>query len=144
MATQGFEFAYSLDGSVPVVRHMKVSGTGSYGVGDLVVATTDGTLEKAVNSVAMVAAVLQEKRDTGTNGQYMKVALITNQQVWRCSYNGATHSASIGTRTQDITSARQLASTYATTGSLVVLDVVDDPHDTNPIGYVVFSNVQFG
>ena len=37
MATQGFEFAYSLDGSVPVVRDFEVDGTGTYCAGDLVV-----------------------------------------------------------------------------------------------------------
>lgn len=143
MATQGFEFAYSLDGSVPVVRDFEVDGTGTYSVGDLVVLAS-GQLTKAANTVSTVSAVLQETRTTGSDGDLMKAAIITSAQVWRCSMDAATYSASIGTRTQDIASSRLLDANDAANGSLVVLDVVDDPHDTNPIGYVVFSNISFG
>jgi len=143
MATQGFEFAYSLDGSVPVVREFEVDGTGTYGAGDLVIFSS-GQLAKAASTVATVAAVLQESRTTGADGQLMKAAVITNQQVWRCSYDATTYSASIGVRTQDIASSRLLDADDAGNGSLAVIDVVDDPHGANPIGYVVFTNVQFG
>jgi len=144
MATQGFEFAYSLDGSVPVVRQLKVTGTGTFGVGDLVTMSSSGKLEKGAGSVATVAAVMQEKRDSGTDGQLMKVALLTNQQVWRCSFTATTFSASVGTRTQDIASPRTLDAADAANGSLSVIDIIGDPHDTNPIGYVVFTKVQYG
>lgn len=143
MATKGFEFAYSLDGSVPVVRDFQVSGTGTFEPGDLVTVSS-GKLTKAANTVATVAAVMQEGRTTGSDGDYMKAAIITREQVWRASMDAATYSASIGTRTQDIASSRALDANDAANGSLVVLDVVDDPHDTNPIGYVVFSNIMFG
>lgn len=143
MATQGFEFAYSLDGSVPVVRDFEVDGTGTYGVGDLVVLAS-GQLVKAANTVSTVAAVLQEARSSGSDGDKLKAAIITNQQVWRCTFDATTFSASLGIRTQDIASSRRLDADDAANGSLAVIDVVDDPHDTNPIGYVVFTNVQFG
>lgn len=143
MATQGFEFAYSLDGSVPVVRDFEVDGTGTYGVGDLVVLAS-GQLVKAANTVATVAAVLQEARASGSDGDKVKAAIITNQQVWRCTFDATTFSASLGIRTQDIASSRLLDADDAANGSLAVIDVVDDPHDTNPVGYVVFTNVQFG
>jgi hypothetical protein len=143
MATNGFEFAYSLDGSVPVVRDFEVDGTGTYGIGDLVVLAS-GQLTKAANTVSTVTAVLQEARTTGSDGDLMKAAIITKSQVWRCSIDAATYSASICTRTQDIASSRLLDANDATNGSLVVIDVVDDPHDTNPVMYVVFSNITFG
>lgn len=143
MATQGFEFAYSLDGSVPVVRDFEVDGTGTYGVGDLVVLAS-GQLVKAANTVSTVAAILQEGRSSGSDGDKLKAAIITNQQVWRCTFDAATFSASLGIRTQDIASSRLLDADDAANGSLAVIDVVDDPHDTNPVGYVVFTNVQFG
>ena len=143
MATQGFEFAYSLDGSVPVVRDFEVDGTGTFGVGDLVVLAS-GQLVKAANTVSTVAAVLQEGRSSGSDGDKLKAAIITNQQVWRCTFDATTYSASLGIRTQDIASSRLLDADDAANGSLAVIDVVDDPHDANPIGYVVFTNVQFG
>lgn len=143
MATQGFEFAYSLDGSVPVVRDFEVGGNGTYGVGDLVVLASE-QLVKATNTVSTVAAVLQEGRASGSDGDKLKAAIITNQQVWRCTFDAATISAPLGIRTQDIASSRLLDADDAANGSLAVIDVVDDPHDTKPIGYVVFTNVQFG
>lgn len=142
MATKGFEFAYSLDGSVPVVRDFQVSGTGAFEPGDLVTFSS-GKLAKAANTVATVAAVMQEGRATGSDGDYMKAAIITREQVWRASMDAATYSASIGTRTQDIASSRLLDANDAANGSLAVIDVVADPHDTNPVGYVVFTNVAF-
>lgn len=143
MATNGFEFAYSLDGSVPVVRDFEVDGTGTFSVGDVVVLAS-GQLTKAANTVSTVTAVMQETRTTGADGDLMKAAIVTRAQVWRCSIDAATYSASIGTRTQDIASSRLIDANDATNGSLVVIDVTDDPHDTNPIMYVVFDNPTFG
>ena len=140
MATNGFEFAYALDGSTPTIRDYPVSGTGTFSQGDLVVFSS-GKLTKAANTVATVSAVMMETRTTGADGDLMKVALLTNEQVWRCSMDAATYSASVGIRTQDIASSRVLDANDATNGSLAVVDVVADPHDTNPIGYVVFTNI---
>jgi hypothetical protein len=144
MATNGFEFAYSLDGSTPVERDFAVNGTGTFSVGDLVTMTA-GKLAKAGNTVSTVAAVMMETRTTGTDGQLMKAAILTDQQVWRCSFDATTYSASLGDRTQDIASSRLLDANDATNGSLVIMETRDDPHDpTYPVGYVVFSNVHFG
>jgi hypothetical protein len=144
MATNGFEFAYSLDGSTPVVRDFPVNGTGTFSVGDLVVISS-GKLAKAANTVSTVAAVMQETRTTGSDGDLMKAAILTNQQVWRCSFDAATHSASVGARTQDIASSRLLDADDATNGSLALVESRDDPHDAAyKVGYVVFTNVQLG
>ncbi len=143
MATNGFEFAYSLDGSVPVVRDLPVTGTNTYKSGDLVVLSS-GKLAKVSNSVSTVSAVLQESRESGADGDLMKAAIITTAQVWRASMDAATYSASIGTETQDVAGSRLLDANDASGGSLALVEVRDDPHDTNPIGYVVFTNVSFG
>lgn len=144
MATNGFEFAYSLDGSTPVERDFPVSGTGTFSAGDLVVLSS-GKLTKAGNTVNTVAAVMQETRTTGADGDLMRAAILTNQQVWRCSFDAATYSASIGTRTQDIVSSRLLDADDATGGSLALVEARVDPHDaTYAVGYVVFTNVQMG
>jgi hypothetical protein len=143
MATNGFEFAYSLDGSVPVVRDLPVTGTNTYKSGDLVVLSS-GKLAKVSNSVSTVSAVLQESRESGADGDLMKAAIITTAQVWRASMDAATYSASIGAETQDVAGSRLLDANDASGGSLALVEVRDDPHDTNPIGYVVFTNVSFG
>ncbi len=143
MATNGFEFAYSLDGSTPVERDFPVNGTGTFSVGDLAVLNTSGKLIKAANTVSTVAVVMQETRTTGSDGDNMKAAILTPAQVWRCSFDAATHSASIGVRTQDIVSSRQLDADDATNGSLAVVETRDDPHDASyKVGYVTFTNCQ--
>ena len=144
MATNGFEFAYSLDGSTPVVRDFPVNGTGTFSVGDLVVLSS-GKLVKAANTVSTVAAVMQEGRTTGSDGDLMKAAILTSSQVWRCSMDAATYSASIGDRTQDIANSRWLYANDATNGSLALVEARTDPHDASyAVGYVVFTNIQIG
>lgn len=144
MTTNGFEFAYALDGSTPVERDLPVSGTGTFSVGDLVLFSS-GKLTKAGNTVNTVAAVMMETRTTGADGDLMRAALLTNQQVWRCSFDAATYSASMGVRTQDIASSRALDADDATNGSLALVEARDDPHDAAyAVGYVVFTNVQLG
>jgi hypothetical protein len=141
MTTNGFEFAFALDGSVPTLRPMAVAGTGTFAAGDLLTISTVGKLTKAGNTVSTVAAVMQDQRDSGDDGEFMKVAIITREQVWRASFDAATYSASIGTRTQDIADARSLDANDAANGSLIVHHVEEGMSGPNPVGYVVFTNV---
>jgi hypothetical protein len=142
MATRGFEFAYSLDGDRPTYRDYPVSGTGTYAIGDLLVFTS-GKLAKAANTVATVSAVCQEARDSGVDGGLLKVAVITKDQVWRCSSDGTSLTAALGARTQDIVDSNTIDADDAANGSLAVYDTaVDD--DGNVLVYVNFTLTTFG
>ena len=142
MATRGFEFAYDLIGQRPTYRDYPVTGTGGYDIGDAVVFAS-GKLAKAANTVATVSAIIQEYRESGDDGGLLKVAVVTKDQVWRCSSDGTTLTAALGARTQDIVDANTIDADDATNGSLVVYDTaVDDAG--NVLVYVTFANTTFG
>ena len=83
MATSGFEFAYSLDGSnaTPVIRDLPVHGTGAYAIGDLVVVngSADGEVQRVTSTTAEVTGVMQEARASGADAAVMKVAILTRE-----------------------------------------------------------------
>lgn len=142
MATKGFEFAYSLDGDSPTVRDFPVSGTGAYAVGDLLVFAS-GKLTAAANTVATVSAVAQEARSSGADGGLLKVAVLTPNQVWRCSSDGTSLTAAVGATTQDIVDSNTIDADDATNGSLAVYDTAVDK-EGNVVVYVTFKNTTFG
>lgn len=143
MATKGFEFAYALDGSTPLVKDVPVAGTGAYKKGDLLTISTYGTFAAAAGSVATVAAVCMEARSSGVDAGLLKAAILTKNQVWRCSSDGTTLSAVLGAVTQDIVDANTIDADDPTNGSLAVFDTgVDD--DGNVLVYVGFTKTVFG
>lgn len=143
MATAGFEFAYSLGGgSHPSYKDMPVNGTGAYAKGDAVVFSS-GKLAAAANTVSTVSAVIAEARSSGTDGGLLKVAMVTPDQVWRCSADAAAISASIGDRTLDLVDANTIDADDATNGSLALIDT-DTDTDGNVVCYVTFTNTTFG
>lgn len=142
MATKGFEFAYSLDGSIPTVMDLPVNGTGAYAKGDAVVFSS-GKLAAVTNTVATVSAIIQERRASGADGGLLRAAVVTPQHVWRCSADAATISASIGDRTLDVVDANTLDADDATNGSLALIDT-DTDDAGNKLCYVTFTNTTFG
>src|SRR5512147_1795186 len=106
MASAGFEFAYMLDGSnaTPVIRDLPVHGTGAYAVGDLVKinGSAGGEVARVTNTIGEVTGVMQEARASGSDAAVMKVAILTREQVWRCSMDAATTAFVVGvTKTID-------------------------------------------
>lgn len=142
MATKGFEFAYSFDGSRPTVRDWPMDGTGAYAKGDAVVFSS-GKLTKVVNTVATVSAIVAEARASGSDGGLLKVAVVTPAQVWRCSADAASLTAALGAKTQDVVDANTIDADDATNGSLVLVDSGLDG-DGNAVAYVSFSNTTVG
>ena len=147
MATQGFEFAYMLDGSDahPVIRDFAVDGTGAYAVGDLTLANSDGQLASVSGTAAECTAIIMEARASGgTDGDKVKAAILTRNQVWRCSMDDSSSAAKIGyTKKQDVANDHCLDADDTTNGSLIVVDTSTDD-EGNVLGYVVFSDTTFG
>lgn len=101
MASQGFEFAYMLDGShaTPVIRDFILSTAAAHKVGDLMVIESDGDLTQAAATATEVTAICQEAIaaaavTAGTTK--VKCAILTRNQVWRCSADAATMSGVAG------------------------------------------------
>lgn len=142
MATKGFEFAYSFDGTRPTIRDWPMDGTGAYAKGDAVVFSS-GKLTAVVNTVSTVSAIVAEPRASGADGGLLKVAVVTKNQVWRCSTDGTALTAAIGARTQDVVDSNTLDADDASNGSLVVVDTGTDK-DGNVVAYVSFSITTVG
>lgn len=142
MATKGFEFAYSLDGTQPLIRDYPVTGTGAYAIGDAVVFAS-GKLAAVANTATLASAVIQEARASGADGDLLKVAVVTPAHVWRCSMDANTTALNLGIKTLDVVDANTIDADDGTNGSLGLLDTgVDDAG--NVLAYVTFTATTFG
>ena len=149
MASKGFEFAYMLDGSnaTPLIRDLPVHGTGAFSIGDLVLLASDGQVARVTSTTTEVTGVMQESRlaSVGADGDKMKVAIITREQVWRCSMDAATTAFVVGyTKTIDTTDHNTISATDSTGGSMILVDKSTLDDDGNVMAYVVFSDTTFG
>lgn len=143
MATAGFEFAYTLSGGAhPSYKKMPMSGTGAYAKGDAVVFSS-GKLAAVANTVSTVSAIVAEARASGTDGGLLKVAIVTPDQVWRCSSDASSISGAVGARTLDVVDSNTIDADDATNGSLALIDT-DTDGDGNVVCYVTFTNTTFG
>lgn len=145
MATRGFEFAQSFDGSTPTIRDFPVDGTGAYAVGDLVLANSDGQLARVTGSTTEVTAVIQEARASGSDGDLLKAAIISSQQVWRCSMDAAaTTAVAWYTKTLDTVDHNTIDADDITNGRMMPVDVSQLDDDGNVLAYVVFRVPSLG
>lgn len=157
MATRGFEFAYSLDGSTPVIRDFILGVAADHLVGDLMKIQSDGYIDAVTGSIDEVTCIMQEKVDSGdvTAGTTKaKAAIITSSQVWRCSMDASTcATALLGTvKTLDTVDKNTIDADDVTNGSMIVAEGEPSPDDIsdrldddgNVIAYVIFSDTTFG
>jgi len=146
MSTRGFEFAYYIDGSTgsPVIRDWPmVADTAGYVKGDLLVLTaTSGMADKAGTTPTIVFGVCQET-DTGSvaASTEMKVAIVTRNQVWRCSTDASaiTNWVTGVTRAGTVVDENTIDASGHTGGSLIMIDTGTIAGDTNVVAYVCFN-----
>ena len=147
MATRGFEFDGMLDGTnaTPVIRDLPVNGTGLYSIGDLVVLDSAGQATAVTASAGEVSAVIQEKRATGgSDGDEIKMAIITKDQIWRCSMDATSTAAKVGyTKTLDVADANTIDADDVSNGSMILWDTGTDD-EGNVLAKVVFADTTFG
>jgi hypothetical protein len=147
MASVGFEFGYNLDGSngTPVIRDMLVHGTGAYAIGDLCLLNSSGELARVTSTTTEVSAVMQEGRASGSDAAYLKAAILTREQVWRCSMDAATTAFVVGyTKTIDTVDHNTISASDETGGKMILVDKSQLDNDGNVLAYVVFADTTFG
>jgi len=155
MATRGFEFAYMLDGSnaTPVIRDFILGVAAAHKVGDLMKVQTDGFIDQVTGTTTEVTCVMQEAvaaADITAGTTKAKAAIITRNQVWRCSTDATTATtALIGTiKIWDTADANTIDADDVSNGSMIVVE--GDPYPTdldddgNVVGYVCFADTTFG
>jgi len=149
MTSRGFEFAYMLDGSnaTPLIRDWPmVADASGYEQGDLVTVDSAGRADKVTTGVGMVLGVVMEREpDAVSNDDLLKIAILTRNQVWRCSTDAATATTAIPgyIRKWDTVDENTIDASDINSGSMIVVDKgVDD--DGNVLGYVCFADTAFG
>ena len=101
MTTRGFEFAYMLDGSnaTPLIRDFKLGEGTTHYAGDMMTMESDGFMDLADQPDDEMFGVIQESvgsNDITAGTTLAKVAIVTRNQVWRCSMDATSHSLVVG------------------------------------------------
>lgn len=151
MATRGFEFGYMLDGSMatPVIRDFILSTAAAHKAGDLMVLDSDGDLTQAATNATEVTAVCQETVAAAAitaSTTKAKCAIITRNQVWRCSTDNDHWNASwvIGyTKTGNLVDCNTIDHNVPTSGGMILVDTGTDD-EGKAMGYVIFADTTFG
>lgn len=150
MATRGFEFAYMLDGSnaTPVIRDFIMSTAAAHKVGDLMVIESDGDLTQAAATATEMTAVCMEAAaaaDITAGTTKLKCAILTRNQVWRCSADAATVSGKVGyTKANDIVDCNTIDADNVDHGSICLVDTSSLDDDGNVLVYCTFADTTFG
>jgi hypothetical protein len=109
---------------------------------------SDGYLDQSAASETEVTAICQEAVAAAsiTGGTTKaKCAIITRNQVWRCSFNAGSPTGVIGfTKTQDLVDCRHLAYNDISGGPCILVYKSDTDDEGNYIGHVVFADTTFG
>lgn len=150
MASRGFEFAYMIDGSnaTPVIKDFILSTAAAVAVGDAMVIESDGDLTKAAATATEFTAIAQEAiaaASVTAGTTKIKCAILTRNQVWRCSADASTMSGVEGyTKTNDIVDCNTIDADNVDHGSLIIVDKSQLDTDGNVLCYVVFADTTFG
>lgn len=149
MATRGFEFDSMLDGSngTPRILDFTLGTSTSCKAGDVYQMQSDGYIDEQTASIDEVTCILQEA-NTSPSAEVTKVkaAVVTHNQVWRCSSDASTATTAIvgNTKTIDLADQNTIDADDITNGSLILFDKDEADASGNLIFKVVFADTTFG
>jgi len=150
MATRGFEFVGALGGasSTPRIKDFTLGAAAAHKVGDLMLIQSDGYMDQVTGTTTEVTCVMQEAVAAAaitagtTKG---KCAIITSDQIWRCSMDASTTSIVVGyTKKCDTADCNTLDADDGTNGNAILYDASDLDDEGNVIAQVVFADTTFG
>lgn len=150
MSTRGFEFAYMKDGSnaTPVIKDFTLGAAAAHKVGDLMLIQSDGYADQVTGTTTEVTAVMMEAvaaADITAGTTKAKMAVITSEQVWRCSMDASTTALVVGyTKKVDTVDCNTLDADDGSNGNAILWDASTLDDDGNVIAYVVFADTTFG
>ena len=128
----------------PVIRDWPmVADASGYLKGDLLILDATGRADKAGTSTdAVVFGVCQETQTSAvSNDDNLQVALLTRNQVWRCSTDAtALTNWVVGyTRAGTIVDENTIDASGHTGGCMIMIETGTIAGDTNNVGYVSFN-----
>jgi len=135
-----------LDGShaTPVIRDWAI-GTIDANPGDALTIDSGGYGTAVGTATAEVFGILMEDTaGTVTSYAKKKVAIVTRNQVWRCSMDADSTSFVVGyTKSIQFTDGNTIDADGSTSGPMVLVDT-DTDDDGYVLGYVAFNDTTFG
>jgi hypothetical protein len=150
MATRGFEFAYMLDGSnaTPVIRDFTLGAAAAHLVGDLMLMQSDGYIDAVTGTTTEVTCIMQESfaaTDVTAGTTLGKAAIITRNQVWKCSMDATTTAAVVAnTKTLDTVDKNTIDADDTSNGAMILVDASGLDDEGNVLAYVCFADTSFG
>jgi hypothetical protein len=138
-----------LDGSnnTPVIRDFTLGVAAAHKVGDLMLMASDGYIDQVTVTTTEVTGIMQEAvaaADITAGTTKAKVAILTRNQVWKCSMDATTTAFVVGyTKTIDTADCNTVSASDSSGGSLILVDTGTDD-DGNVLAYVVFADTSFG
>ncbi len=138
-----------LDGgnATPVIRDWEmVADSAGYEQGDLLVIDSSGRADKAATNATEVLGIVMERTDDlASNDDLLKIAVITRDQVWRCSTDASTTTGVKGyTKTMNIVDENTIDADVITNGAMCVVENTDTDDDSNILMYVNFLDTTLG
>jgi len=151
MTTRGFEFAYNLDGTnaPPVIRDFTLGVSAAHKKGDVLVIQSDGFVDQSAGTLKEATCIMMEDLSAAqvtAEVTKAKAAIVTTNQVWRCSSDAATAATALpwAIKRLDIANARTIESADITNGSLMPVEFGGLDSAGNLIIYVVFTKPTLG
>lgn len=151
MATAGFEFAYNLDGTnaPPVIRDFTLGVAAAHKKGDAMKIQADGYIDQVAGSIDEITCIMQETvaaADITAGTTTAKAAIVTSNQVWRCSSDAATAATALpwAIKTLDTVDANTIDADDVTNGSMMPVEWGDLDSAGNLIIYVCFVEPTVG
>jgi hypothetical protein len=143
MASRGFEFAYSLDGSTPLIKDWPMAASAAgYAIGDCLVIDGNMRADKAAAGATEVLGICQEYDAVTANDDLLKIAIVTPGQVWKCSMDAVTGYLN-GQTTINLADENTIDADNAGAGRMKLVDK-DTDNDGNTLAYVMFADCVFG
>jgi hypothetical protein len=151
MATQGFEFAYNLDGSnrTPVIRDFTLGVAAAHAIGDAMKIQTDGFVDQVAGSIDEITCIMMENKaqaEITAGTTQAKCAIVESNQVWRCSSDAATAATALpwAIKTLDTVDCNTIDADDVTNGSMMPVEWGPLDSAGNLIIYVCFVEPTVG
>jgi hypothetical protein len=151
MATRGFEFVGTLDGTnaVPVIRDFTLGVAAAHKIGDAMKIQSDGYIDQVAGSIDEITCIMMEAvaaADITAGTTQAKAAIVTSNQVWRCSADASTAATAVAwyIKVLDTVDANTIDADDVTNGSLMPVGTEGLDSDGNLIIQVVFCETSLG
>lgn len=138
-----------LDGSnaTPLIRDFTLGAAAAHYAGDLMtLKTDDGYVDQVTTTTTEVLGIMQESMasvDITAGTTKGKLAILTGNQVWRCSTNSTTTAATVGvTKVLDTADCRTIDEATLTGGKMLLVESTTADDGTG-VYHVLFTDTTF-